>query len=219
MPLAARFYARGDQSSLDQLYWRTVSWIAVLTFPIVATTVLVATPLTELMFGEAYRGAGTALVILSIGLFVGSVLGFNVLVLRVFGQVRLILRGEVVATVMLAALAFALVPPLGTAGGAIALCVSDLLQTAAYQVALRRCGVRSMPAVQLKMFGSLGLACVGIHVAQAVAGAPLLTGLVLVPIASVSVLFFNRDLLDVRSSFPEMMRVPLLRHVLGTNGV
>ena len=52
-PGASRLYARGDRKALNDLYWQTAAWIAILTFPFFALCVGFAEPLD----GAALRRA------------------------------------------------------------------------------------------------------------------------------------------------------------------
>jgi hypothetical protein len=47
---------------------------------------------------------------------------------------------------------------------------------------------------------------------------PLVPGLGLASIASLLVFWLNRDLLDIQRTFPEILRVPFMRQLLGAPG-
>ena len=55
-PVAARMFARNDREGINNLYWQTAIWIAVLTFPIFALTFSLAAPVTETLYGSRYAG-------------------------------------------------------------------------------------------------------------------------------------------------------------------
>jgi len=141
------------------------------------------------------------------------------LMLRVFGQVRLIVVTEAAAALAVLLITLLLVPSYGAVGGATTLSVVLILQSVAYQVALSRHGIRLLPQRYLRTCVSVVLATLGIQAGQALFGGDIGPSIALVPIASVFVLLFNRDVLDVRTTFPEMLRVPLVRQVLATIGI
>ncbi|MEX2470970.1 MAG: oligosaccharide flippase family protein, partial [Gemmatimonadota bacterium] len=68
-PSASRLYARGDASGLNDHYWRTAVWVAVLTFPLFALSFTASIPLTVFLFGERYAAAGPILTLLAAGHF------------------------------------------------------------------------------------------------------------------------------------------------------
>src|SRR5689334_15313943 len=87
-PGASRHYARGDRVALNDLYWQTAAWIAILAFPLFALCIGFPEPLSVLLFGEQYRSSGLILGILCLGYYVNGSMGFNSLTLRVFNRVK-----------------------------------------------------------------------------------------------------------------------------------
>jgi O-antigen/teichoic acid export membrane protein len=51
-PALARLLARKDSAGINELYWRTSVWMAVLSFPVFCLTSSLAQPLTLLLYGE-----------------------------------------------------------------------------------------------------------------------------------------------------------------------
>ena len=148
-PGASRLYARGDHKALNDLYWQTAAWIAILSFPLFALCVGFAEPLTVLLFGAQYQGAGIVLSILCVGYYVNGALGFNSLVLRVFGRVRYLVTADLITAAVNIVVAVLLIRQFGAVGAAIATTGTLLVQNAAYQFGLqeRRRGWRpSTPA-------------------------------------------------------------------------
>lgn len=217
-PLAARFYARGDVESMDRLYWQTASWITLLTFPIFAITFALAEPVTVLMFGDTYADAGLPMAIMSFGFFCSAALGFNVLTLRVLGQVRILVVTDLAAVGAVIVLDLLLVPAYGAVGGAVALTSTLVAQNVVYQLALARHGIMALPHHFGRLYATTILAGLCLYGFLHLSGAPVMTALVTVPLAVVGLFWANRRLLDVRATFPEMMRVPLVRQVLTTLG-
>ena len=66
-PAAARLFARGDRRGIDDVYWHTAGWIAILSSPIFLLTFSLASPLTVLLFGARYTSSAVVLAILKRG--------------------------------------------------------------------------------------------------------------------------------------------------------
>ena len=221
MPLASRLFARQDSAAIDHLYWRSSLWITVLTFPVFLVTLVLAEPCTVLLLGDQYRESAGVLAWLSVGFFFNAVLGFNTLTLKVFGDVRNIVRNDLVATAAAAALYWWLVPRYGALGAAIAHCAVLILHNLLNQVALLRVsGITFFPARYGSVYAAM-LALTAILLAVQWAWAtPIYVGLALVAVASAVLVAFARDTLEVDTMFPELTRWPLVRRVFGfSNGV
>ncbi|HEY7450491.1 MAG TPA: oligosaccharide flippase family protein [Vicinamibacterales bacterium] len=218
-PAAARFFARDDGSSMEELYWQTAAWVSLLSFPIFAVTYFIAEPLSVFLFGKAYAGAGSVLAILSLAYYFHAAMGFNSLTLRVFGNVRSIVTIDL-ATASISLLLTALVVPFyGAVGAALAMGGTLVIQTALYHRALSRVtGISVLPLRYRRAYTTVLLAMVSLQIIQLVVTVPLVPGLGLASIASLLVFWLNRDLLDIQRTFPEILRVPFMRQLLGAPG-
>jgi hypothetical protein len=58
----------------------------------------------------------------------------------------------------------------------------------------------------------------GLQVVEVAFDLALIPGLALAAIGSALVFWINRDLLDIQRTFPEILRVPFMRQVLGAPG-
>jgi O-antigen/teichoic acid export membrane protein len=214
-PLAARLYARDDRDGIRDLYWRTAAWMAVFSFPVFAMTTVSSEPLTTTLFGQRYEGSAVILSLLSIGYYFNAALGFNGLTLRVFGLVRYSVVIAVVALVANLVLNLLLIPPHGAVGAGIATCASLVFHNILKQAGLRKgTGISVFDPQHLRVY------------AVVIAGALLLLGVqlalhpgfvvdvVLVGIVSTVILLLTRESLRVGDTFPELLRVPLLRRIL-----
>ena len=157
-PAASRLHARGDLDAVADLYWRTTTWIAVLTFPVLAVTTVLAEPLTTLLFGQRYATSSTYLVLLSVGSYVSAAIGFNGLTTRVFGLLRFTLVVNALAVVVNLGLGLVLIPRYGALGAALAVGLSLTVHNLLKQVGLRRCLGRAFPP---RRFGVPFLAIAG----------------------------------------------------------
>jgi len=221
-PSASRLYARGDTDGVNALYWRTALWVALLSFPVFAVTFALAQPVTELLFGERYADSWPILAILSVGYFFNAALGFNGLTLKVYGRLRYIVTINVVAAAACIGLNLLLIPRYGPLGAAVgtgsALVLHNVLKQAGLMLGT---GVSLFDGGYARSYLSI------------VVGAAFLFGLswllpddysltsptiwVTVPATAVVVLalfVLNRRRLDVASTFPGLLRVPVLGRLM-----
>jgi O-antigen/teichoic acid export membrane protein len=216
VPIASRMFARADAAGLNDLYWRTSALIVVLTFPVFAATTAVAAPLTVLMFGSTYASAALVLAVLAVGEYVNAALGFNADTLRVYGRVRYAVLSNIATAIAFLVLAALLIPRYGALGAAVAASGSALVHMACNHAGLWIAGTgirlpdRRFLAVSLAAAGLVG----GVLAAQWVLRPSLLGGLALSGLASLVLLRITRRVVRIEESFPELLRVPLLRRVL-----
>jgi O-antigen/teichoic acid export membrane protein len=218
VPAAARLHARGEGQRLRQMYWQTSAWIAVATFPALAASVALAGPVTVLLFGEGYADSGTVLAILAVGHYLTAALGFNALTLRVQGSVRFIVAVDVVAAIVSLGASLLLIERFGAVGAALATALTLITQNALYQIGLARTSVGLPLPRHLLTFAAIVAAVVGLAVFQVVAAPPLPVGVGLVLVASIVLLAASRDSLEIGRYFPELLKVPFLRALIGRPG-
>jgi O-antigen/teichoic acid export membrane protein len=216
VPLAARLFARHDHDRINHLYWLSALWITVLSFPVFLVTMVLAEPFTVLLVGEQYRESASVLAWLSLGLFFNAILGFNTLTLKIFGDVRNIVRNDMLATAAAVALYFAVIPSYGALGAAVANCACLVFHNLLNQVSLLRIsGVTFFPPRYFSLYAAM-LALTGLlYGVQLIWAPPIYVGLVLVAAASGLVLMYARETLEVEATFPELGRWPVVRRLFG----
>lgn len=209
VPAAARLHAAGDLAGLRDLYWRTTTWIALLTFPVLAVTTSLSGPVTELLFGQRYADSGPYLALLALGSYASAAVGFNGLTIRVFGYLRFTLVVNVVAVVANLALGLLLIPRYGALGAAEATALSLLLHNALKQVGLGRSlggalppARRRLPFLALLAAGSL------LALERLVFGTAVVPALVAVVVSVAGVLLVGLRTMDVGGTFPMLARRP-----------
>lgn len=215
-PAAARMYAKEDPGQVDELYWRTALWVAVLSFPILAVLTLGAEPIAVLLFGDRYASSGPLLAIMAAGYFANAAVGFNELVLDVFARIRYIVTINLFAAAANVAANLLLIPRYGAVGAAIATGGTLLLHNLLKQWGLRGVpGVRAanpsyaVPYVAL-LVGAIVALVLGLTVQPSLWWAlPAAAGL------SLSILLVARSHLDVTETFPELARFRIVRFVFG----
>jgi O-antigen/teichoic acid export membrane protein len=214
-PGASRLFARGDRRALNDLYWQTAVWIAIVSFPLFALCLGFGEQVSVLLFGEPYRSAGLVLSILCIGYFVNGAMGFNSLLLRVFGRVRYMVTADLLTAVVSLAATVLLIIEFGAVGAAIGTTASFLLQNVLYQWGLRtRTTVSAFDGRYMRAYVSIALGALA-AVALGTLHPPLVVGIVVVGAVSLLVLALNRHSLQVVDTYPELARFRLMRRIFG----
>jgi O-antigen/teichoic acid export membrane protein len=214
-PAVSRMVARRARQEVRQLYWLTATWIAVLTFPILAMTTVFARPLIVFTLGDRYASSAPVLVILSIGYYVNAALGFNGLTVQILGRLRWVLLTNITTIVVMVVATFVLVGRFVAVGGAMA-----VLATLVVHNLLKQAGLGFGAGVGL---WEVGHARILVHVVVGTLALSLVASVVDVPVwlacLLVSVLWLTltrrtRHVLRVAEIFPELGRLPVLRWLL-----
>ncbi len=214
-PGASRLYARGDDRALNELYWQTAAWIAILSFPLFALCLGFGEPVAVLLFGDEYRSAGIVLSVLCVGYYVNGSMGFNSLLLRVFGRVRYMVTADIATGVVSLVATILLIDRFGAVGAAIGTTGSFVMQNLLYQWGLRtRTTVGAFDRRYVRAYASIVIGAV-VVVAAGVLAPPLLVGFVVVGAVSLVVLGLNRHSLKVVETYPELGRFRLMRRIFG----
>jgi O-antigen/teichoic acid export membrane protein len=215
-PLASRFFARRVHDDINELYWRTASWIGVLSFPIFAVTFLLAKPLTVTAFGSRYADSAILLSILAVGFYVQSALGFNGTTLMVFGRIRYIVVVNVLTVTISLVLSAWLIWRFGALGAAIGTAAGLIVHNVLKQIALGiATTVQFFDLRYLRIYAGIAVAF-AVLIAVAVSGRrSLLLDLIVAACGSAAVVFHSRRALAATETFPELLRFPLARRLLG----
>jgi O-antigen/teichoic acid export membrane protein len=218
-PTVSRLFARGDAAGINDTYWQSAAWVAVLTFPIFAAGFALAEPVVALLFGDRYTSAATVLTVLAVGYYVHAAVGFNNLTLRVFARVRWMVIADLVTATVAVTASVLLLPRFGAVGAAVVTTGTMLLQNALYQLGLHRSTqVAGFDARYLRLYATLGFAAAAVLAVQATVDPPLVVGIALVVATWVVLVAVNRSSLRVVETFPEVARFPVARHLFGTRG-
>jgi len=215
MPAVARLLARRQHDDVHELHWLTATWVMVLTFPVFAMTFAFAGPLSILLFGERYASSHSVLAVLSLGFFVHAGLGVSGQTLKASGLVRRLVLIDGLAVVVALGLNLALIPRYGAEGGAFAVCGAMIFHVVAYQGGLSFGG--TMAGVPRRFLASCAVvaACVAVlALIQGYWSPPLYVGVGLTSVAWLLVIATSAHALQVRETFPELLRVRLVRRLL-----
>ena len=216
MPAATRLFARKDRPGVAHLYWKTAIWMAILSFPIFAMTTSLAGPVTVALYEERYADSAVYLAILSFAAYTNVALGFNGLTLRVYGLVRFSVAVNLIAAVTTVALDFLLIPAYGALGASVATALGLIAFNIFKQAGLRLgTGISVFDRAYIGVYASILLAVVALAVVQFLIRPGLILSVVLAGLASAAVLAVNRRQLDVATTFPEILRLPFARRILG----
>lgn len=211
LPGAARLFARNDMAGLNQHYWESVGWVAVLSFPIFAATFCVAPKLVVLLFGAPYAESATVLAILSVGSFAGVVTAFSSESLQVLKRTRVLLWSNIAVMVVSVALAALLCPEFGALGAAVAVTVARILGVTIRQTALMRSReMRTAPHTIRDIWAKLFLATTAASIVGWIWQPAFVIQGVLLVIVCLWLLRACARAIDIGRTFPELMRVPLL---------
>jgi O-antigen/teichoic acid export membrane protein len=216
MPSAARMFARKEWSGINDLYWQTAIWIAVISFPILMLTFSLAQPLTILLFGERYANSAVILALLSLGYYFNAGLGFNNYTLRVFGKVRYIFTVDLIVTVVTIIVYWMVIPRYGAMGAAIATTGSLFAQNLFYQIGLKvQTNVSFFQWRYLRVYLTIILGATGVVLFQVFFNPPVYIDFGLAALTSLLILRINHQALNVKETFPEVLRFPLVHWFLG----
>jgi O-antigen/teichoic acid export membrane protein len=216
VPVATRFFARGEHEAMNDLYWRSAAWMAVLSFPIFAVTFALAEQLTVTLYEQRYASSALFLSLIALGRYVDAAFGPNGFALRVYGRMKPLVLVNIFAAGFHLAVSVLLIPPFGPLGAAVAVCATFIAYNIAKQLALQWfTGVRMFDARYARVYLSVVIAAVGLVLANLIVRPSLPVGVAGVAIVSAVLLMGNRDHLRIGETFPELLRLPGARRLLG----
>jgi O-antigen/teichoic acid export membrane protein len=210
-PEAARLFARQDNQGINELYWRSATWIAVITFPIFAASFSLARPLTVLLFEERYASSATVLALLALGDYMNAAMGFNAYTLRVFGKVRYIVAIDLISALAGVLLNVLLIPRYGAVGAAIgttaALVLYNLLNHGGLLLGTQ---IKLFQPRYLRVYASIVLGAAVLLLIDQLFQPGVVAGSLLVALISLLLVVFNWQVMDAGRMFPELHRIPVL---------
>lgn len=215
MPAAARLFTNGDQEGLGHLYWRTATWVAVLTFPVFVATFAFAHPLVTALYGDRYSQAGIILAIISVGNYFQEMFGFNGLTLKALNKARYVVFCNLTTAATIVVLALILIPRYGALGAAFSEAVGGIVLALLRQLTLRMAvGVEIFGAKFLVFYMLITAATVPLLIVRSVVGSHLAVAAALAILCVAAVLRVTRKELRIPEVFPETARLPLLGRFL-----
>lgn len=217
LPVASRFLARGEHRAIDEIYWQTTIWIAVMTFPIFVPCIAMPDTMAWLFFGPDYVEASAVLLVLALGEYASAALGLNTHTLNVYARVGFVLWTTALATLSGTLVAWLLVPRLGALGAAAGITAALLLQNALHHWGLHRyTGVDLLRRKYLRVYLSQVIALALLLAVFRWLRPPVVVQAVLVAAATLALLRMHRHVMDLGNVFPELRKLPLLGRFLFT---
>lgn len=213
-PLAARLFAKGDYRGINDLYWRTAAWMAVLSFPVFALTFSLAKPLAIFLYGARYAPSGSVLALLSLPIYFNVLIGFNLQTLKIFERLRYVIAVSLVTALANVLVCAPLIKVYGAMGGALgssaALIAYNLLlqaglwPTAHFHVFDRR---------YFSVYLTIALGACGLFFAGFLTSLSLYALLPVAACVSLVVFALTKKKLNIAETFPELLRLPFMRLV------
>lgn len=216
VPAAARMFANHRHREMEQLYIQTTTWITLLSFPIFAVSFAFPESATVFLFGQQYSSSSSVLAALAIGCFINAVMGFNAHTLRGAGHFRFVVFSDLVTIACAIMLQLFFIPRLGAFGAAVATCIVLAIQNIVNQLGLLKL-VRINPfqKVSLSCYLSVAVGTIALVQLQRSFSPPFYVALLCTTAVFLLVFFVNRRRLNVSQTLPELMRIPVLRWMIG----
>ena len=216
-PVSARLFARNDFVGINSLYWKTAVWMSLLSFPIFALTFSLARPLTVFLYGARYESSWTLLAMISLGYYFNVVLGFNGLTLKVLGHVRYVVVINGLAAAINAVLVLLLVPRYGAFGAALGTALAMIAHNVLKQIGLKRAADLHVFEWQyFSLYVTIMAGTVSLFVVQYLLDPNIYISVSAAAAVSAAVVLVCRKKLDVQGTFPELLRLPLMRQLFGS---
>lgn len=214
-PAAARLFAREDKEGLNNLYWQNAVWTAIISFPIFALTFSIARPLTVFLFEERYASSATIMAVLSLGFYFDAALGQNGLTLKVMGKLRYVTVIYLGAAVVSVVLNIIFIPMYGAFGAALGTAGTLVIFNVFKQAGLLfGTGISIFNMKYRNMYLSIIAAAGSLLAIQTVLSPGFIISFILATLVSITLLRFNRKLLDIENTFPELMKIAPVRWLL-----
>ncbi len=208
LPVASRLYARGDHAGIEDLFWQSTIWIAVITFPIFAVCLVLHEPVTLLLYGDKYVAASFLVIPLALGEYGNAALGLHSYTLQVYARIRVLAASTLIATALGLALALWLIPARGAFGAAIAVSSAMIAQALINYAGLELgTEVRILRRRYWKVHASLAATALTLC-AISLLRPPLFLEIALVAGAALFLLRFHRETMHLHTVFPELKRLP-----------
>lgn len=211
LPVVARFHTREDSVGLRNSYWHTAAFVAVWTFPIFALTGPLAPATTVTLFGARYADSASVLAVLSVGYYINVALGFNAYTLQVCGRIRYLVGVNVTVAALNIGLCLLLAPRYAAVGIAVANCIALVTQNVLNQWALRGAiGTRFIDREAWLCYAIIAAGAGALWAFQLLVSPGVVLSVAAAIVVSAAVLAGSRHALQLRETFPELARIPIL---------
>ena len=214
-PAVSRMFARGDVSSIDRVYWRTMAWIAVATFPLFLICIGLSEFVTVTLFGSEYADSAGVMTLLAIGFYLSSVVGFNNEILKAHGYVGRIFLTDMLTIAVAIVLHLTCVPAWGAMGAAVSTAAVLLIRPLGNQITIYRLGLlRELDWDCLRLFLLMLQVTIIAGLLPGLIGNSVTSQLLTTLAGSLVVLTAALPVLDIAHTFPELTRFSPFNHNL-----
>lgn len=215
LPIVSRMLARGEDDSIDDIYWKTTIWISLLTFPIFLPCLVMPDVLALVINGPGYVASSGVLVVLALGDFVNAAMGPNGQTLNAYDRVRFMVWTTSLATLIGALLTWLLIPELGALGAAAGVSVSIIVQNGLHHWGLHRfTSVGALRPRYAAVYASQIAVVLGMLALDAWIGLHPVAGGALVVASALALVRRHRETMNLADVLPEVARVPVLGRFL-----
>jgi O-antigen/teichoic acid export membrane protein len=213
-PLAARLFAKNDYAGINDLYWRSAIWMAVLSFPIFILTFSLARPLTVFLYGARYEQSWIILAMLSLGYYFSVALGNNGLTLKVLGKLRYVVIINALAAVINVAVNLLLIPRYGAIGAAIGTAGTMIAHNILKQTGLRLAsGISLFDRRYLFFYVLIIASAFGLFAIQFFVGHNIYIAGSLAALFTILVFWLSKKHLRLAETFPELLKIRWVRRI------
>ncbi|QRV15793.1 flippase [Haloterrigena salifodinae] len=120
MPIATKYYKRGSDDIVGELFSSTTKLVTIISFPVTLVFVLFANDVVVAFYGDAYTPAALTFTILVIGTYLRVFVGPNAAMIEAIGRTRVDLLSSVGGMLTNVVLNAVLIPRYGIPGAAVA---------------------------------------------------------------------------------------------------
>lgn len=215
LPLAARLLERDETDRVNNLYWRTTSWIAIASFPAFIVTFALSPQFVLLLFGEQYQDAAILMSIFALGYYINALMGFNLYTVRAYNKLRYLFIVDLIVMVAMIITYFTIIPNFGAIGAALSFTIGIILANTFNHIGMAwYTDVNLFDRQFMPVYLSLFVATVGITLMQWAFNPSIFISVPITGIVWIGLLRLNADRLQVGEIFPELLKVPILRDLI-----
>jgi O-antigen/teichoic acid export membrane protein len=120
LPVTSELYAKGKKKEIGEVYGNMSRWTVMFNLPIILLLMFFSSTILEILFGEVFQEASTAMVILVVGYFVYSLFFSSVFLIQAIKRTKLIFLNTALSVVLNVVLNMTLIPLYGINGAAAA---------------------------------------------------------------------------------------------------
>ena len=214
LPMAARMWTRGQHLPLRLSYWRTGLWVALASYPALLIGTSFADTTTVTLLGQRYSSSAPLMVISAVGFWFQGATGFSAQVLVVADRRRFLLGANLASLALGGITALLLIPDHGAAGAAITMSVTLVGASVFRQLGLHGLSPGVVDRMVAGPYVVMVLVALGLAGAEHFLQLHFVAAIVVSLVVSSAVVLYTVPLLDVRHTFPELLRIPVAGSLL-----